>query len=255
MTSDPALAAYQQFAPIYNDFTHRNDYEMWLGRVLLPELEKHGLRKGRALDVACGTGRAFGPLLRRGWEVQGCDLAPAMVEIAKREAGGRVPVSVADMRDLPAFGEFEMVLVLNDAIDYLLSEEELADALHGLRSNLAEDGLLLFDCNSRMRYETSLTSEVAEFENGGRRWTWRGLGPVRGMPAVFEARIEGADIDPITHRQRLRTETEVRGALRAAGFECLAALGMEEDEDDVVVLSQPFDDRRHYKVVYIARPA
>ena len=68
---DPVLAAYEAFAPIYNEFNHLNDYEMWLGRALLPELEKHGLGHGKALDVGCGTGRAFAPLLRRGWQVQG----------------------------------------------------------------------------------------------------------------------------------------------------------------------------------------
>jgi SAM-dependent methyltransferase len=251
MTSDFAFGTYQAYADIYNEFNHRNDYEMWVGRVLLPELEKHGLRKGRALDVACGTGRAFDPLLRRGWEVHGCDLSPAMLEIAEREAGSRVPLSVADMRDLPVFGEFELVLVLNDAIDYLLGDEELASALRGLRSNLADDGLLLFDCNSRLRYETSLTSEVSEIEHEGRRWTWRGLGPVAGMPDVFEARIEGRDIEPIIHRQRFRAEGQMRRALGEAGLECLAALGMEE-VDEKVVLDPSVDESRHYKIVYMA---
>ena len=55
--ADPALTAYEAFASIYNDFNASNDYEMWLGDVLLPELEKHGLgRPGWALDVGCGTG-------------------------------------------------------------------------------------------------------------------------------------------------------------------------------------------------------
>src|SRR6187549_2829574 len=182
MASDPVLAAYEALAPIYNDFNHRNDYEMWLGEVLLPELEKRGLRKGRALDVACGTGRAFAPLLRRGWQVRGCDLSPAMLEIARREAGEEVELSLADMRELPVYGEFELVLVLNDSIDYLLADEELESALRGIRSNMAGGGLLLFDCNARHRYETSLTSAVDEFEHRGRRWTWRGLGPVPAIP-------------------------------------------------------------------------
>jgi SAM-dependent methyltransferase len=65
MTEDLARSTYDAFAPIYNEFNHLNDYEMWLGEVLLPELEKHGLKRGRALDVGCGTGRAFGLPLRR----------------------------------------------------------------------------------------------------------------------------------------------------------------------------------------------
>jgi SAM-dependent methyltransferase len=254
MTSDRALAAYEAFAPFYNEFNHRNDYEMWLGRVLLPELEKHGLKKGRVLDVACGTGRAFGPLLRRGWQVHGCDLSPAMLEVAERETGDRVPLAVADMRELPVLGEFELALVLNDSVDYLLGDDDLVSALSAIRSNLAEDGLLLFDCNSMARYETALTSEVREFEHEGRRWTWRGLGPVADMPSTFEARLEGSAIEPIVHRQRFRSEAEVRDALQGAGLECIATLGMEE-VDDEVVLSEPPDQRRHYKLVHIAKPS
>jgi SAM-dependent methyltransferase len=253
MTTDRALSAYEAFAPFYNEFNHRNDYEMWLGRVLLSELEKHGLKRGRVLDVACGTGRAFGPLLRRGWTIHGCDLSPAMLDVAREEAGDQVELSVADMRALPAFGRFELALVLNDSVDYLLRDGELESTLSGIRSNLAGDGLLLFDSNSRLRYETSLTSEVMDVERQGRRWTWRGLGPVEGMPSTFEARVEGSDIEPITHRQRHRTVAEVHEAIGAAGLECLATLGMEE-VDGEVLLSEPLDERRHYKVVYIAKP-
>jgi SAM-dependent methyltransferase len=252
MTTDRALAAYEAFAPFYNEFNYRNDYEMWLGQVLLSELEKHELKTGRVLDVACGTGRAFGPLLRRGWEIHGCDLSPAMLDVAREEGGDRVELSVADMRALPVFGRFELALVLNDSVDYLLGDGELESALSGIRSNLAEGGLLLFDSNSRLRYETSLTSEVMNLEHQGRRWTWRGLGPVEGLPSTFEARVEGSDIEPITHRQRYRTVAEVHEAIAAAGLECLATLGMEEINGQVV-LAEPLDERRHYKVVYIAR--
>src|SRR3954447_18997800 len=102
MGRDPALATYEAFAPAYNNFNHSNDYEKWLGAVLLPELWKHGLRDaGKALDVACGTGRAFRPLLRRGWDVQGCDLSPAMLKLAAAEGTAKVPLVAADMRDLP----------------------------------------------------------------------------------------------------------------------------------------------------------
>src|SRR6478609_7924970 len=101
MATDPALVAYQAFAAVYNDFNAANDYEMWLGRVLIPELRKHGLREGgHALDVGCGTGRAFRPLLSRGWRVYGLDLSPAMLELAAQEGGGAVPLKVADMREL-----------------------------------------------------------------------------------------------------------------------------------------------------------
>jgi len=253
MEGNPARATYEAFAPIYNEFNHQNDYEMWLGETLLPELEKHGLKRGRALDVGCGTGRAFGPLLRRGWEVRACDLSPAMLERAREEGGDRVQLDIADMRELPDYGEFELVLSLNDSVNYLLGDEDLERALARMRANLADDGLLLFDVNSKGTYDSGFWSGSSHtVEHEGRSWTWLGLGEVEGEPSVFETRIEGDDIDPIVHRERFRPEAEVRKTMGVAGLDCLAALGMQEI-DEKVVLSDPVDESRDYKVVYIGR--
>src|SRR4029077_14008494 len=124
MKPDPALAAYEAFAPVYNDFNHSNDYEKWLGLSLLPELRNHGLREGgAALDIGCGTGRAFGPLLRRGWRVHGCDLSAGMLDFAAKEGGGDVVLQVADMRELPYLGDFDLVLTLNAPMNYLLGTD------------------------------------------------------------------------------------------------------------------------------------
>ncbi len=248
---DPVLSAYESFAPIYNDFNHLNDYEMWLGRVLLPALEKHGVGHGRVLDIGCGTGRAFRPLLRRGWQIQGCDLSPAMLEIASREGGGQVELATADMRELPVFGQFELVLALNDLLNFLLEDGDLERALTGIHANLTEDGLLLLDCNS-ISYFTSSYTAVREVDYKGRRWIWRGVGEIG--PDLHETRIEGDDIEPIAHRERFYSQNKVQKALTAAGLECRAVLGMEEVEGEVT-LSEPPDERRHYKLVYIAAKA
>jgi SAM-dependent methyltransferase len=100
-----AEIAYEAIAPVYDDFTHHHDYELWLGN-LLPELERLGLRGNRLLDVACGTGKSFIPMLNRGWEVTASDISPAMVELARAKVGDRADLSVADMRDLPDCGRF-----------------------------------------------------------------------------------------------------------------------------------------------------
>jgi SAM-dependent methyltransferase len=247
MGTDPALAAYEAFAAVYNDFNHPNDYEMWLGRTLLPVLRKHGLREGgSALDVGCGTGRAFQPLLQRGWRVQGCDLSPAMLEGAAQAGGDSVALRVADMRELPHMGNFDLVLSLNDSVNYLLGDEDLVLALAGMKANLAADGLLLFDVNSRSTYEHGYT-EVREVEHEGSRWVWTGRGEV--APSVFEAEIAGDRIEPIEHLERFRPESEVLEAMRTAGLQPLATFGMSE-ADGKVVLATP-DEQRDYKLIFI----
>lgn len=247
---DPAYAAYEALAPIYNGFTHANDYEMWVGRVLLPELARHGLpADGKVLDVACGTGRAFAPLLRRGWQIQGCDLSPSMLQLARQEGGSEIALRVADMRELPTLDSFDLVLCLNDSVNYLLGDNDLVIALSGMERNLSDGGLLLFDVNSRLAY-SNFHEEEREITYQGARWIWRGHGEV--APGIFESSIEGDGLPIVMHRERYRPLAEVHEALAAADLDCVAALGMKEVEG-TAVLDDPPDEAEHYKMVFIAR--
>jgi len=252
-----AEIAYEAIAPVYDDFTAHHDYELWLGNVL-PALERHGLHGDRLLDVACGTGKSFIPMLNRGWRVTACDISPAMVERARQKVGDTVELFVADMRELPAVGEFDLVACLDDAINYLLSGEELERALRGMRSNLAADGLLVFDVNALVAYRTFFAEEVV-VERDGRRLVWKGRGsPDSGPGAISEASFEVLPLEgeeplvaPEMHRQRHFPEAEVLEKLASAGLECLDVFGHGED----AVLRQPLRDAEHSKAVYVARPA
>lgn len=252
-----AEIAYEAIAPVYDDFTHENDYETWFG-LLLPELEKHGLQTGKLLDVGCGSGKSLAPMLKRGWQIHGCDISPAMLELAREKAGDAdVRLDVADMRELPDFGEFDLVWALNDSVNYLLDAAELRAALDGMRRNLAPHGLLLFDVNTLSSYRSFFAEEVV-VEREGKRMIWRGLSNPDAAPgSVCEASFEveplaegtGAPIAPELHRERHFPETEVLATLAEAGFECLDVFGLGDDDG----LRRPLDEDEHYKAIYIAR--
>jgi SAM-dependent methyltransferase len=253
-----AEIAYEAIAPFYDDFTAHHDYEMWLGN-LMPELERHGLRGKRLLDVGCGTGKSFIPMLQRGWEVTACDISAAMVELARAKVGDAVELSVADMRDLPRFGAFDMVWCLDDAVNYLLDGEELVQALSGLRRNLGPGGLLMFDVNTLDTYRSFFCEEMV-VERDGRQMVWKGRGSADAAPgSISEASFEvlpaagedGGRIPPEIHRQRHFPEAEALAAMRSAGLECLDVFGHGED----AVLRQPLREDVHGKAVYIARAA
>lgn len=253
-----AEEAYEAIAPVYDDFTAHHNYELWLGN-LLPELRRHGLRGQRLLDVGCGTGKSFLPMLERGWEVAACDISPSMLELARAKAGDAVPLAVADMRKLPVFGEFDLVWALDDAVNYLLSPAELGNALSGMRANMAPGGLLMFDVNTLRSYRTFF-AETERVERGGRQLVWRGQGSADAAPgSISEARFEveapagsgGAEVETHFHRQRHFPEAEVLELLEAAGLECLDVFGHGFD----AVLKQPVDELVHTKIVYMARLA
>jgi SAM-dependent methyltransferase len=254
---DWAESAYEAMAPVYDDFTAHHDYEGWTAD-LLAILEPHGLNGKRLLDVACGTGKSFEQMLPRGWQVTACDISAAMVERARERASDAVELSVADMLDLPRFGEFDLVWALDDAINYLLSAEELQRALAGMRANLAPTGLLLFDVNCLPAYRTFF-AETSVVEKGGRRLTWRGLSPADVAPgSICESRLEVTSLDgeseagetpAMVHRQRHFPEAEVLAVLERAGLECLDVYGHGLDG----IPKQPLDESTHTKAIYIAR--
>lgn len=254
--SRDAELAYEAFAPFYDDFTASYDYDVWLGN-LLPHLEHCGLTGSRLLDVACGTGKSFVPMLERGWEVTACDISGSMVTLARGKVGPDVRIEVADMRALPVFGEFDLVWALSDSVNYLLTVEELTQALAGMRDNLASDGLLAFDLNTLHTYRTFFAGTEERTLADGSSITWKGLTSPEAEPgSICEATyaVGGARANPGTppaHRQRHFRPEEVRGALAEAGLDLRALFGHGFD----AVLEQPVDEDRHSKMVFIAAKA
>lgn len=252
-TTDHAIDAYERTAPVYDELTAHHDYELWLGN-LLAELERHGLAGDRLLDVACGTGKSFLPMLRRGWEVSAVDASAAMVSLAREKAGDAATLAVRDMRRLPRLGAFDLVWCLDDAVNYLLTPSELAAALGGFARNLRPGGLCLFDVNTMAMYESFFAEQHTLAMSDGGRLVWRGRVQEMTPGSLAEASLEidrGAGDAPerVVHRQRHFRATEIRACLSDAGLECLAVSGHGFD----AVLEQPLDEARHTKAVYVAR--
>ncbi|HEU4739212.1 MAG TPA: methyltransferase domain-containing protein [Solirubrobacterales bacterium] len=251
--AESAQDAYDRFAAVYDECTSANDYELWLGETLLPELERLGLRKGRALDVGCGTGRAFEPLLSRGWEMVGCDVSAAMLDRAREKFVGRVDLFQADARELPRVDSepgdrFQLVLMLNDVLNYVTEEDDLRQVFTGIERNLdPSQGLLAFDVNTLSLFRQDFAE--GPMEDGD--WEWLGLSAKFEPGRIYESRLSGRGVEAHVHRQRHWPAEQIRDALAAAGLRCRAAFGQRE-EADRILLSVPPDEERDSKVVYVA---
>jgi SAM-dependent methyltransferase len=253
-TSVPAdtRAAYDALAPVYDGLTAHHDHERWLG-LLLRLARAHGLAGNRALDVACGTGKSFMPLVRRGFDVTACDLSPAMAARARRRARGcGVRVQVADMRRLGVLCErADLVTCLDDAVNYLLDADELRDALTGMRRNLRPGGLLVFDVNTLATYRSVFCEGLSW--NGAD--TYVSVGEPRAVEAgglfatTLQAWRAGTLLAESRHVQRHHGRRELERGLRAAGLEPLALYGSAADGSP----RRPPDEELDTKTVVVAR--
>jgi SAM-dependent methyltransferase len=247
-------AAYDAFAPYYDAFTSESDYDAFASETLA-HARRHGLRGERLLDLACGTGKSFVPFLERGFDVTACDFSTAMLAEAARR-GTRAHLLHADIRALPELGLFDLVTCFDDALNYLLDEDQLAAAFEGMRAVLAPGGVAVFDLNSLLTYRTTFASDSVA-ERDGVLFAWRG----RATPEADVGSEALADLDvfvpsgeelysrvPVTHRQRHFPRPRVEALLERAGLRCLSVCGVLPD----CSLTEPADEAVHPKVVYTA---
>ncbi len=106
------------FRNTYDDAAYADDYARleWTGtyhlvRRELPGILQHHVAGRRALDFGCGTGRSTRLLRALGFVATGVDIAPSMIERARRidPGGDYVLLSPGDLERLPP-SSFDLVL-------------------------------------------------------------------------------------------------------------------------------------------------
>ena len=184
------------------------------------------------LDVACGTFALDLPLLRRGYRITGRDASTEMLQIARRrlkESGRSADLGQADMRSLPLDREFDVVLCLGTAFNYLAKPTDVRRALRGFRRQLREDGLLVLDLtnfDAWIRNPQNTRAEVDYRAPDGTRIAVfalndqdlaRSIHLARFLTVVQTAR--GIDIRFDEAPLRIWTKDSLTAVLRGNGFE------------------------------------
>jgi SAM-dependent methyltransferase len=242
--------SYRAIAPYYDWIMAHVDYDAW-GRYLGRLWRRFGTEPTTILELGSGTC----PFSRRevfpaGAKVIYSDLSPFMLGHADASArGGRV---AANALALPFKGAFQVVLMVYDAFNYLMTEEDAAQCLAEVRRVLAPGGVFIFDIttesNSRRHFEDML--DFGELE---------GCTYVRESRYDRDARLQRNDFTFFvekepgafvkvkeSHQQRIFRLSRLKALARKEGFEAVGCFdgftlkpGTEESERIHLVLKNP----------------
>jgi SAM-dependent methyltransferase len=153
VADEPDRPPYAALAAVYDRWTADNAYGRWV-EFAERRWRELGVRADAVLDVCCGTGTVAKLLRDRGARVVGVDCSPEMLERAADKLGPATPLVRQDVRRLDLPDRFDAAVWLFDSANYLLTLEELEEALRRIGRHLRPGGALIFDVNTPHKLRT-----------------------------------------------------------------------------------------------------
>ena len=212
---------FTESAAFYDVLYSFVDYESAV-RKIRALVDERAPEPASLLDVGCGTGRHLA-LLRERYEVEGLDLNPTMLGLARERCPG-VEFHEADMADFRLGRTFDVVTCLFSSIAYVRTEERMRAATLCMRRHLTPGGVLLIEpwFTPESYWTGTVTANHAEQDDTKVEWMYTSeregdlsvldIYYLVGRPGLIETFHESQELGLFTRQQHL-------AALEAAGLE------------------------------------
>ncbi|MWC27546.1 class I SAM-dependent DNA methyltransferase [Paenibacillus sp. MMS18-CY102] len=149
------MAAYRQFASVYDRLMEHMPYADWL-RFARTIWEQQDLMPRSVVDLGCGTGNLSIPLAKSGFDVFAIDLSADMLSIGRgkwdesprravRPDSGSIRWLQQDMREWELPEPVDTIISFCDCLNYLTEPADVEAAFRSSFQGLREGGKFLFD--------------------------------------------------------------------------------------------------------------
>lgn len=206
------MAEPKWYEALYEDFTDYDEEpytQATEAEIDFVEAQLDQDKEKRILDVGCGTGRHSLELARRGYEVVGLDLSPAMLRQAQAKAAAQglaVSFVRGDARHLGYNAAFDVAIMLCEGGFSLMETDDMdRQILRSVARALRPGGSLIMTAPNAAHM---LAGEEAE-----------GEGTFDPVTLRERFTLENESGETLACTQRYYTAPELKGLLEDAGFE------------------------------------
>ncbi|MCM2531579.1 methyltransferase domain-containing protein [Neobacillus pocheonensis] len=222
--------SYEQFAYLYDELMKDAPYEEWVSFVK-EKLQKYHVEGNLLLDLACGTGELSIRLAKEGFSVTGVDLSSDMLAVAQAKsevAGTSIPFFEQNMADLEGQGQFDIIGIFCDSLNYLQTEEEIIQTFSTVFQHLNNGGIFLFDVHSIYKISQVFINQTFALNEDHLAYIWNSF--PGEFPNSVEHELSFFALDEWTgkydrfdelHFQRTFPVVQYTDWLKHAGFELL----------------------------------
>ena len=179
----------------------------------------------RVLDLGCGTGRLALGMAAAGHTVTGVDPARASLEAARAKPGAERVTWVEGTSSLLPDAAFDVAVMTSHVAQFFVEDDAWRGALADLRRSLRPGGRLVFDTRDPRdrrweRWNPVDSRRRITMPDGRQVTAFTEVTAVRDGAVTFTHHYTLPDgaAPTSTATLRFRTETDLRGTMREAGF-------------------------------------
>lgn len=226
--------SYERFAYLYDELMQDVPYDEWV-KIVEAYKEKYQVNGMKLLDLACGTGELSVRFAQKGYDVTGADLSGDMLSVAQMKAQAQsMPIQFfqQDMTELEELGEFDIIGIFCDSLNYLKDEQAVKKTFEGVYRLLKKGGLFIFDVHSVYKMRDIFADATFTWDDEEITYIWnsfKGDDPHSVEHEltffVLDERTGKYDRVDEVHYQRTYPEAIYVELLKQAGFENIEITG------------------------------